>query len=252
MKKEMVLIGKPSSFVVNAAQKGLENADIIVKRADVDVTKISEMKTDEDKVFMLYMVDEDDVKSDLLVYLNDIVMEGVHLHVVGNYTEVDDVKKIIKESNLVSMYERPVEIETLIKGLDRSFDMIEKEMIKKHILVVDDNAVSLRAMKQILSGKYKVSIVNSGVSAITFLTKHEVDLILLDYEMPVVSGPQVLEMIKEEPSIEAPPVMFLTSHNDVDSVKTALALKPVKYLLKSMPSAELMDTLEEYFANGNQ
>ena len=247
MKKELVLIGNLNSFVVNAAQKGLENAGITSKRVDVDVTKISENKTEDDRLFLFYLVDSDDVKSELLVYLNDLIMEGVHLHIAGSYSEICDVKQFIKEGERVKYYERPIKIEELVKGLDESFEKIEQELVKKHILVVDDNAVSLRAMKQILSGKYKVSIVNSGVSAITFLTKHEVDLILLDYEMPVVSGPQVLEMIKEEPSIPDPPVMFLTSRNDVNSVKTALALRPVKYLLKSMPSSELMETIEEFF-----
>ena len=247
MEKRVLLIGNLKSYMVGAAQKAIENRKIEVRRADVSVTGVDSAR-DGEGVFIYYLSDADDVKDDLLVYLRDLVSDGsIYLHVVANPMEIEEVKRHITDTKRTKYSQRPLNMETFNSSLMESFEALEKEHAKKRILVVDDNAVSLRAMKEVLSGKFSVSIVNSGVSAITFLTKNKVDLILLDYEMPVVSGPQVLEMIKEEPTIEAPPVMFLTSRNDVQSVKTALALKPVKYLLKSVPSSELIETIEEYF-----
>ena len=247
MEKRALMIGNLKSYMVGAARKAIENQGVEVVRADVSVNSVDTVRKDE-SIFIYYLSDAEDVKDDLLVYLKDLVSEGsIYLFVVANPMDNDEVRRRMPDSKRIKYFERPLNAEIFNKALVEAFETVEKEHSKKRILVVDDNAVSLRAMKEVLSGKFSVSIVNSGVSAITFLTKNEVDLILLDYEMPVVSGPQVLEMIKEEPSIEAPPVMFLTSRNDAQSVKTALALKPVKYLLKSLPSSELVDTIVEYF-----
>jgi CheY-like chemotaxis protein len=91
-------------------------------------------------------------------------------------------------------------------------------------------------------------MVNSGMAAITFLAKNKVDLILLDYEMPITTGPKVLEMLRSESSTASIPVMFLTVKSDKDSVMQVLKLKPEKYLLKTMPPAELLANIDEFFA----
>ena len=248
MDRTVVLVGRLNSFMVNAVGKGLESDGIYVKRCDIDVTAINECRDRMDSVLVLYLVSSDDVRTDVLLYLKELITdEKIHIAVIGNPQELFSVKEVITESRNVKIYERPLDVNILVDQANEFFNDVVKERAKKRLLVVDDNAVSLRTMRDILQDRYVVNIVNSGASAITFLTKNEVDLILLDYEMPVVSGPQVLEMIRDEPSIEAPPVMFLTAKNDANSVKTALALKPVKYLLKSLPPDELIDTLEEFF-----
>ncbi len=91
-------------------------------------------------------------------------------------------------------------------------------------------------------------MVTSGMNAIQFLAKNEVDLVLLDYEMPVTSGPQVLEMMKSEPQTASIPVMFLTAKGDKESVMSVLALKPEKYLLKTLKQDELIANIDEFFA----
>ncbi|MBO6215101.1 MAG: response regulator, partial [Lachnospiraceae bacterium] len=118
---------------------------------------------------------------------------------------------------------------------------------KKKILIVDDDGTMLRTMKSWLSEKYQVYMVNSGMAAITFLTKNQVDLILLDYEMPITSGPQVLEMLRTDPDMKSIPVMFLTIKADKHSVLTGLSLKPESYLLKTMPKKDLLKNIDDFF-----
>ena len=88
---------------------------------------------------------------------------------------------------------------------------------------------------------------SSALVTFTFLAKERPDLILLDYEMPVTSGSQVLEMIKSEPSTEAIPVMFLTGKNDRASIMKVLELKPADYLLKTITKDALRGKLEQFF-----
>ena len=113
--------------------------------------------------------------------------------------------------------------------------------------MVDDDGTMLRTLKLWLSDKYQVYMANSGMNAISVLAKKKVDLILLDYEMPVASGPQVLEMLRSDPATKDLPVMFLTAKNDRESVMSVMGLKPEKYLLKTMPPDVLLRNIEEFF-----
>jgi CheY-like chemotaxis protein len=102
-------------------------------------------------------------------------------------------------------------------------------------------------IREWLKGTYKVTMANSGLQAIKWLGKNKVDLILLDYEMPVTSGPQVLEMLRSEPETKSIPVMFLTGKGDKNSVMAVLALSPEGYFLKGIEKDELLEKLNDYF-----
>ncbi len=115
---------------------------------------------------------------------------------------------------------------------------------RKHILVVDDNAQTLRNLKNVLEKDYRVTLANSGIKAITCIGKDRPDLVLLDYEMPVYNGKQTFEMIQADEDIANIPVVFLTGVNDREHIKEVLLLKPAGYLLKPTPKEKLINTIE--------
>lgn len=119
---------------------------------------------------------------------------------------------------------------------------------KKKILIVDDSKLMRQAMTDLFSGDYAVSSANSGLAAIRCITLDRPDLVLLDYEMPVCDGRQVLEMIRSEKEIADIPVIFLTSKTDRESVSKVIALKPADYLLKSMKLEDIKKNVDKYFA----
>ena len=55
----------------------------------------------------------------------------------------------------------------------------------KHILLLMTQVLCFVPIKDWLSSKYRVSMANSGMSAITFLANNKPDLILFDYEIPI-------------------------------------------------------------------
>lgn len=124
----------------------------------------------------------------------------------------------------------------------------EKKAQKGKILLVDDSKVALQAMKELLQDDYEVALAQSGFSAIRCITLDRPDLVLLDYNMPVCDGMQVLEMIRSEEEIADIPVVFLTGRVDRESVSKAMTLKPMGYLSKNTKPAEIKKNVDEFFA----
>ena len=114
---------------------------------------------------------------------------------------------------------------------------------RKHILVVDDNAMMLKMLKEHLHDQYDVATAASGRVALKFLERKTTDLILLDYEMPDESGPDVLEKLRASNMTKNIPVIFLTGVTDAKKIKEALSLNPQSYLLKPVDREKLLDTI---------
>ncbi len=118
---------------------------------------------------------------------------------------------------------------------------------KKKILVVDDSNFMRKVMLDLLGRDYEVLTAGSGTSAIRSITLTRPDLVLLDYEMPVCNGSQVLEMIRSDQDFTDIPVIFLTNKVDRTSVKKALSLKPDGYLSKSLPAESVKREIDRFF-----
>lgn len=84
----------------------------------------------------------------------------------------------------------------------------------KHILVVDDDRISLIICREALADRYKMSAACSGMEAIRFFEKNTCDLVLLDINMPNMNGFEVLEQLKSMENAKDVPVVFLTADSD--------------------------------------
>ena len=206
-----------------------------------------EKKDDIPRIFILYLQGEDNLMIDVLGYIRDLVEDrGIRFFVIGTQEELDTV--VGKKADYVAaMYTRPVDLADLIKRLQKEGEAVDKLKEFKSILIVDDDATALRSMKSLLSTRYKILVASSGMNAITILAKNKVDLILLDFEMPIVNGPKVLEMIRSDPNTANIPVMFLTAKGDKRSIMEVLRFKPEKYLLKTMLPKDIIDSIDEFF-----
>ncbi|MGN0318547.1 MAG: PleD family two-component system response regulator [Lachnospira sp.] len=188
----------------------------------------------------------------VMVFIKDYCMENdKKISIIGFPEEIEAVKKIIPEPLIFAVYERPINVKELVERIKSDIEKEHSDDNKKHILVVDDSGTMLRTVKSWLIGKYKVSIASSAAMAINFLAANKPDLILLDYEMPICSGPQFLEMIHAEAATSNIPVIFLTAKGDIDSVKQVLKLKPDGYLLKTMRQDEIVSYVDEFFRKKN-
>lgn len=246
MEKRVLLVGGGKSFMVTSIAKELRDQGFEVIQSSHNVTEIERIEN-KPNVYLIY-VDDLDEMMDFFVYLRDRVVESdISVSIIGSHDEIEKIYNATHKEKIAAVFERPVNVKELARQMLKVVESEEIRLQKKRILVVDDDGTMLRTIKSWLSEKYQVFMVNSGIAAITFLAKNQVDLILLDYEMPVTTGPKVLEMLRSEPSTSDLPVMFLTVKSDRESVMNVLSLKPEKYLLKTMPPAELIANIDEFF-----
>lgn len=120
------------------------------------------------------------------------------------------------------------------------------ESVKKHILVIDDDPMMLKLIKEYLHEDYQVATAINGKTALKFLEKKSTDLILLDYEMPGDNGPAVLRQLRENVKTAAIPVIFLTGITERGKIQEALAQKPQGYLLKPIDHDKLVETIVKF------
>ena len=85
--------------------------------------------------------------------------------------------------------------------------------------------------------------------ALEFLDMHPVDLVLLDYKMPTMDGPKVLEKIRNDERLATLPVIFLTANNDRQSIINVMQFKPDGYILKTKAPDEIKQAIVDFFKN---
>lgn len=245
--KQILMIGKISSFLGKAIQTNLEASGYQIQFVNPVVNEISKAKSDK-PIILLYLGDYVEKSAEVLVYIKDFCLEEEKaLFLIGYDEEIKDVTKIIPQELVSGTFGRPLNVKEFVEKVDQIIERKASAPRKKHILIVDDSGQMLRTIKSWLDKTYQVSMANSGMSAITFLAKSKPDLILLDYEMPVCTGPQVLEMIRNETSTSDIPVIFLTSKSDKESVLKVVSLKPDGYLLKTKTPDEIRMAIADFF-----
>ncbi len=242
--QNILVVSEKNSFLTISMMEQLRELGYEPTSAELNIEEISKAKG-VFEVILLYMESDGVGKSKELVYLRDkAVEEDCPIFYVGEDTE--EIRKSLPSHVLEEIFERPIDVRTAMKTIDE-FIKEHGKHVKKKILVVDDSGIMLRNMKRLLEDKYQVILANSGTMAIKYLATNRPDLVLLDYEMPVVDGSQVLEMIRSETEFCDIPVIFLTGKNDKESIMKVLDLKPEGYLLKSMESAQILKAIEEFF-----
>ncbi|MBR5376727.1 MAG: response regulator [Lachnospiraceae bacterium] len=144
---------------------------------------------------------------------------------------------------------KPVEMESFFGIVEKLANTKRVKTAKKRILVVDDDPYFAKMISEWIRDLYRTDIVTSGAQAMSFLQRvredEPVDLILLDYEMPVADGPQVLQMLRKEPKCADIPVIFLTGLDTKEAVSRVMALKPDGYVLKSTSKADILSYLQK-------
>lgn len=123
---------------------------------------------------------------------------------------------------------------------------------KKRILAVDDTAIVLTRISNILGNDYEVITVNSGVRALRYLEQEKPDLILLDIQMAQKDGIQTLREIRTMKDREDIPVIMLTGVENKDFVLESAKLGICDYILKPFYSDDFLKRISRVLGQGVQ
>lgn len=242
----ILVVTETKSYIVLSIEEQLKKLDYKITQVRADIDEISAVKDSVDAI-ILYIDDELEGNQAALIFLRDkAIEEDTPFFILGDSNTVYDMSGVIPTHIIQKQFQRPIDVKDVVSGVDEYVQNYGKHT-KKKILVVDDSGAMLRNVKGWLEDRYQVILANSGAMAIKYLTLNKPDLVLLDYEMPVVNGKQVLEMIRTEVEFSDVPVIFLTSKNDRDSIIQVMSLRPDGYLLKTMKPEEIVKAVDDFF-----
>lgn len=105
------------------------------------------------------------------------------------------------------------------------------------ILIVDDKATNIAILSDLLKDDYKIKVANSGQRALSLVReKEKPDLILLDIEMPQMSGYDVCKALKSSAETIDIPIIFVTAKNSSEDEEYGLNLGAIDYIKKPFHS----------------
>ncbi len=125
---------------------------------------------------------------------------------------------------------------------------IGDEEKKQHIiLAVDDVAENLELLARNLQRLgHKVLLATSGAKAIELANAKKPDLILMDIQMPLMTGFEACKILKENPQTANIPIIFLTAKTEYDSVIEGFSMGAVDYVLKPFYNEELFARIKAH------
>lgn len=121
------------------------------------------------------------------------------------------------------------------------------EFKKPTILVVDDMTTTLLLLHDLLKDTYEVKIAKSGTKALEILeSPNDIDLILLDIEMPDINGYDVCKRIKNNETIKNIPIIFITGRTSQEDEEYGLNLGAIDYITKPFNNAIVKLRIKNY------
>lgn len=243
--RSIVVVSKSSGYLFSTLENQFRSDGYAVDT----VSNLSAMnKIDGHISGVVLYLDEEFIGDDKLqIFIRDrVAEEGFPLFMVGDDAEIQAVERVIPHSLVSKEFRRPINVKTVVTEVDHFFQS-HVGSTRKVILAVDDSGVMLKSIKNWLGDKYDMVLADSALTAIKSITVNRPDLIILDYEMPIIDGKKTIAMIRAEKDFADIPVIFLTGRQDRESIEEVLEYKPDGYLLKTMKPYAVRKYVDSFF-----
>ena len=239
------------SVVAKVMEKKLTEMSLNVTIVVNDLSKIEEWKKDK-PFFMIYLSDDmadNRVFLDKLSQMSDIIVKsGSKMMLIGEKSYHNELIQKLPVLKDYLWLDRPIDVNTLGQTVMKEINSGSHNIEKKKILIVDDDPSYAKLVMEWIKEYYNVRVATAGMQAVSYLKRNKVDLVLLDYKMPEVDGPQVFRMLKSESDLENIPVIVLTGLDTPEGVAELMELNPDGYIIKSTTRENLLKLLAGQFA----
>ncbi|MGZ8701008.1 MAG: response regulator [Gaiellaceae bacterium] len=123
---------------------------------------------------------------------------------------------------------------------------MSNEATKDLVLLADDSMATLTIVSARLQRTgYDVVTTTRGDEALTLAFERRPQLVVLDLEMPGMTGIEVTQRLRDDPSFAETPIILLTSHDGPDHVQAGLDAGANAYVLKPFSPQELGSRIDE-------
>ena len=123
---------------------------------------------------------------------------------------------------------------------------------RRKVLVVDDDAILLELMtEQLASLGWEVTRAENGKAAISVLSRHTMDLAVIDISMPELDGFGLLQQLRQNPRTEDLPAIVCTSHDDRAAIERAYKLGASSFLTKPVNWPQFLHHAQFVMRNGD-
>ena len=119
--------------------------------------------------------------------------------------------------------------------------------MSKTVLIVEDNELNMKLFNDLLETRgCKIVQTRSGVEAVELARQHRPDLILMDIQLPEVSGLQVTQWLKDDEQLRAIPVIAVTAFAMKGDEEKMLQGGCEAYLSKPISVAKFFETVDHF------
>ncbi|WP_457573904.1 GGDEF domain-containing response regulator [Desulfolithobacter sp.] len=127
--------------------------------------------------------------------------------------------------------------------------MTKNQPDRPSLLLADDSRIVTKLLSRVLGeAGYQVTAVQSGDEALALAPRLVPDLILLDVDMPGISGFEVCRRLKKDPTLADIPVLFVTARNEKEDIVTGFAAGGQDYVTKPYTQEELLARVQTHLA----
>jgi two-component system cell cycle response regulator DivK len=121
----------------------------------------------------------------------------------------------------------------------------------KRILIVEDNELNMKLLHDVLEAFGYVPITTArGAAALALAREHRPDLILMDLQLPDVSGLDVVRQLKQDPDTGAIPIIAVTAFAMVGDERRALTGGCDGYVSKPIVIGDFLRVVETFIGSG--
>ena len=119
----------------------------------------------------------------------------------------------------------------------------------KTILIVEDNELNMQLFNDLLEAHdYKILQTHDGMEALKIAREHKPDLILMDIQLPEVSGLEVTKWIKEDKKLKSIPVIAVTAFAMKGDVEKILEGGCEAYIAKPISVSHFLETVQKFLS----
>jgi len=168
---------------------------------------------------------------------------------------VTGMREMFIEKGINDFLAKPIDVGKLDEILDRwipkekrAYENAASNGVseKKYVIMVDDNSANLKLGRNILSEKYRVATIPSAEKLFNILKNNSPAMILLDIDMPQMSGYEAIKILKSKPETKDIPVILLAEGVDSFDKEKGFSLGASDYIFKPFDPPTFIACVEKY------